>query len=105
MTAFRSRAVPSKKLFLKISQNDRKIPLPETLCFCEICEISKNTFFTENLWTNVPVPNKTPKAFGLNSRKLRKNNDGEILFALSNLEQGQSVFLFSISLKKVSRFH
>ena len=53
--------------------------MPEALCFCEICEISKNTFFTENLWMNAPVSTKTPKAFGLNSRKFRKNSDGKIL--------------------------
>ena len=50
-----------KKVFLKISQNSQENTCArvlnkgnfikkETQFFCEFCEISKNTFFTERLW-------------------------------------------------------
>ena len=49
-----------KKVFLEIVQNSQETPgawtlfKKETLAqvfSCEYCEISRNTFFTENLWT------------------------------------------------------
>ena len=39
-----------KKVFLEISQNSRENT-------CEFCEISKNTFFTEHLWTTASAVN------------------------------------------------
>ena len=52
-----TRGVLCKKLFLEISQNSlvfsnfiKKEPLTQVFS-CEFCEISKNTFFTEHLWT------------------------------------------------------
>ena len=36
-----------KKVFLEISQNAQVFS-------CEICEIAKNTFFTEHLWMTAP---------------------------------------------------
>ena len=52
-----TRGVLCKKVFLEISQNSlvfsnfiQKEPLTQVFS-CEFCEISKNTFFTEHLWT------------------------------------------------------
>ena len=48
--------VLGKKMFLEISQNSqacnfmKKESLAQVF-FCGFCEISKNTFFTEHLWT------------------------------------------------------
>ena len=39
-----TRGVLCKKVFLEISENSQENT-------CEFCEISKNTFFTEHLWT------------------------------------------------------
>ena len=53
-----------KKLFLEISQNSQKntcasvsffIKLLTQVFSCEFCEIRKNTFFTEHLWTTASV--------------------------------------------------
>ena len=52
-----TRRVLCKKVFLEISQNSQEntnFIMKETLAqvfSCEFCEISKNTFFTEHLWT------------------------------------------------------
>ena len=48
--------VLGKKMFLEISQNAqacnfmKKESLAQVF-FCEFCKISKNTFFTEHVWT------------------------------------------------------
>ena len=51
-----------KKVFLKISQNTCarvsfliKLQTLAQVFFCEFCEIFKNTFFTEHLWTTASV--------------------------------------------------
>ena len=51
-----TRGVLGKKVFLEISQisqacNFMKKETLEQVFFCDFCEISKNTFFTEHLWT------------------------------------------------------
>ena len=57
-----TRGVLCKKVFLEISQNSQENSCPKAWNFCkkealaqvfccEFCEISKNTFFTEHLWT------------------------------------------------------
>ena len=52
------RGVLWKKVFLKISQNSQENTcarasfLIKLVFSCEFCEIFKNTFFTEHLWTN-----------------------------------------------------
>ena len=53
-----TRGALCKKMFLKISQNSQENTCAfikkETLAqvfSCEFCQISKNNFFTEHLWT------------------------------------------------------
>ena len=46
-----TRGVLRKKVFLDISQNFIKKETLVQLFSCEFCEISKNTFFIEHLWT------------------------------------------------------
>ena len=62
-----TRGVPQKKVFLKTSQNSQEntcarvsfltklqasgLQLAKVFS-CEFCEIFKNTFFIEHLWTN-----------------------------------------------------
>ena len=55
-----TRGVLQEKVFLGISQNSQEntcdrvpflIKLQAQVFFCESCEISRNTFFTEHLWT------------------------------------------------------
>ena len=47
-----------KKVFLEISQNSQENAcarasfLTKLQASCEFCDISKSTFFTENLWTS-----------------------------------------------------
>ena len=43
-----TRDVLCEKVFLEISQNSQENT-------CEFCEISKNTFFAEHLWTTAPI--------------------------------------------------
>ena len=53
-----TRGVLRKKVLLQISQNSQEKPVPETMAqvfSCEFYEISKNTFFTEHLWTTAFV--------------------------------------------------
>ena len=58
-----TRGVLCKKVFLEISQNSQERPACNfikkgTLAqvfSCEFCEISKNTFFTEHLWTTASL--------------------------------------------------
>ena len=57
--------VLKEKVFLEMLQDSQEntcarvsvLPAPETqvaqVLSCEFCEISKNTFFTEHLWTTV----------------------------------------------------
>ena len=42
------KGVLSKKVFLEVSQNSQE---NRAVFSCEFCEISKNTIFTEHLWT------------------------------------------------------
>ena len=73
LTMFRSShwRCSIKKMFLEISQNSQKTPVPESPFFsrkacnfikketlaqvfsCEFCEISKNKFFTEHLFKRI----------------------------------------------------
>ena len=46
-----TRGVSCKKVFLEISQNFFKKETLAQVFSWEFCEISKNTFFTEHLWT------------------------------------------------------
>ena len=49
-----TRGVTQKQMLLKIHKIHRKTPVPETLAqviFGEFCDIFKNIFFTEHLWT------------------------------------------------------
>ena len=53
-----------KKVFLEISQTSQSCNFikKETLAqmfSCEFCEISKNTLFTEHLWTTASVRSRT----------------------------------------------
>ena len=54
-------------MFLEISQNSQENTcasvsfLIKLQAFCEFCEISKNTFFTEHLWTTASVVSKILK--------------------------------------------
>ena len=56
-------------MFLNISQNSqennfiKKETLTQVFC-CEFCEVSKNTFFTEHLWTTASGTS-IPHKFGL----------------------------------------
>ena len=67
-----TRIAPCKKVFLEISQNSQKNTCARVsflnfikkealvqLFSCEFCEISKNTFFTEYLWTTASKEFKT----------------------------------------------
>ena len=67
-----TRVAPCKKVFLEISQNSqentcarvsflnfiKKEALAQVFS-CEFCEISKNTFFTEYIWTTASKEFKT----------------------------------------------
>ena len=47
-----SRGVLLKKVFLKILKNSQENNCARVFS-CEVCEISKDTFLTEHLWTTV----------------------------------------------------
>ena len=46
-----NRGVLCKKVFLEISQNSQESNCAQVFS-CEVCEIFKNTFFTERIWTS-----------------------------------------------------
>ena len=54
-----SESRSSHQVFLEISRpegcNFIKKEIPAQVFSCEFCEISKNTFFTEHLWTTASV--------------------------------------------------
>ena len=82
-----------RKGFLKnFHKIRRKTPVPEACKFikkealtqvfsCEICEISKNTYFTEHLWTNASeYPLDTGRK--LNVHKMSKTRARRLLHVL-----------------------